>query len=176
MRNASVFTFVVTSNPCAQNVISHQWLMSSYLKDSVSLYICSCASACQFVCFVLFLFWIVPWYLKVIQGFCAFWKAISQLIVSFWSSLFFYSSICQDRQSSTSSSFLLWICVIFISRSIRVYQQGGRGSIDFWLRFQASRQDTASGHTYVHIHFGLEKFHGFLFNNLIFWDGSINVI
>ena len=122
MRNAWVFTFVVTSNPCAQNVISHQWLMPSYLKDSVSLYICSCASACQFVCFVLFLFWIVPWYLKVIQGFCAFWKAISQLIVSFWSSLFFYSSICQDRQSSTSSSFLLWICVIFISRSIRVYQ------------------------------------------------------
>ena len=35
---------------------------------------------------------------------------------------------------------------------------------------------TASGHTYVHIHFGLEKFHGSLFNNLIFWDGSINVI
>ena len=23
---------------------------------------------------------------------------------------------------------------------------------------------TASGHTYVHIHFGLEKVHGFLFN------------
>ena len=38
--------------------------------------------------------------------------------------------------------------------------RGGRGSIDFWLRFQASRQDTASGHTYVHIHFGLKKFHG----------------
>ena len=54
-------------------------------------------------------------------------------------------------------------------------REGGASISSFPASF-STHTHTASGHTYVHIHFGLEKFHGFLFNNLFFWDGSINVI